>query len=63
MNLVTIFLGPCYVGPCHHAISHPWVVDGGDGFHIRRVPLKILTKQSQTTNKERSSSFGVGAGD
>jgi len=26
-----------YVGPCHHGMMCPWVVDGGDSLQIWRV--------------------------
>jgi hypothetical protein len=37
-----------YLGPCHHVMASPWVVDGGYGLQIRTVVANILSKQSQT---------------
>jgi hypothetical protein len=51
---------PCYVGPCHHSMARPQVVDRGDGLQIRMVAVNILNKQSWTADKAWSFSLGVG---
>jgi hypothetical protein len=46
-------------------ISRPTALlasDGGDGLQIWRVGANILNKQSRTTDKGQSSSWGVGRG-
>jgi hypothetical protein len=43
-------------------MTRPEVADGGDALQIWRVAVKILNKQSRTTDKEWSSSFAVGRG-
>jgi len=48
------------VGPCHHDMARPQVVDGGDGLQIWRVAVNILNKQPQITDKGWSSSLGNG---
>jgi hypothetical protein len=50
---------PCYVGPCHHRMLCPWVVDGGDGLQIWRVAAYVLDKQLLTADKVCYSSLGV----
>jgi hypothetical protein len=42
---------PCVVGPCHHDMARPRVVDGGDGLQIWRVVANILHKQWWTAEK------------
>jgi hypothetical protein len=37
--------------PCHHGMSRPEVVDGGDSLQIWRVAANILNKQSRTASK------------
>jgi hypothetical protein len=32
--VIFIILHQCYIGPCHHGMAHPWVVDGGDSLQI-----------------------------
>jgi hypothetical protein len=41
----------------NHSLAHHPVIDGGDNLH---VAAKILNKESQTANKESSSSLRVG---
>jgi hypothetical protein len=37
-SLMKMFLlSPCYVGPCHHGMARPQVVDGGNGLKMWRV--------------------------
>jgi hypothetical protein len=48
--------------PCRHRMVHPQVADGGDGLQIWRTATNILNKQSRTTDKEWSSSLGIGRG-
>jgi hypothetical protein len=36
---------------CHYGMVRPQVVDGGDDLQLRRVPVNILNKKLQTTNK------------
>jgi hypothetical protein len=48
------------VGPCHHGIMRPRIVDGGDGFQIWRTVANITNKQPREVDKGWSSSFGVG---
>jgi len=40
------------VGPCHHDMARPQVVDGGDGLQIWRVAVNILNKQLRSADKE-----------
>jgi hypothetical protein len=49
---------PCYMGPCHHVMARPPVMDGGDGLQIWRVATNILNKQSQAADKGWSSGLG-----
>jgi hypothetical protein len=49
-------------GPYRHGMACPPDADGGDGLQIWRVAVYVLNRQSLTTDKERSSSFGVGRG-
>jgi hypothetical protein len=44
---------------CHHGMSLPWVVDGGDGFQIWRIAANLLNKQSRRADKGWSSSLEV----
>jgi hypothetical protein len=53
---------PCYMGPCHHGMARPRVVEGGDGLKIWRVATNILNKQSRTADKGWFSSLEVGRG-
>jgi hypothetical protein len=49
-----------YVGPFHHSMVCPWVVDGGDGLQIWRVSADVLNEQLQTASKGWSSILGIG---
>ena len=49
------------VGPCHHGMARPQVVDRGTA-SLWRVAAKKLNKQSWTADKGWSSSLGVGRG-
>jgi hypothetical protein len=46
--------------PCHHSMARPQVSNEGGGLQIWKVAENILNKQSQTANKEWSSSLGAG---
>jgi hypothetical protein len=48
------------VGPSHHGMVCPTVVDGGDGLHIWKVAANILYKRSLTADKRWYSSVGFG---
>jgi hypothetical protein len=48
--------------PWHHSMACPQVADGRDSLQIWRVAVNILNKQSWTTDKGCSSSFGFGHG-
>jgi len=50
------------VGPCHHSMTCPRNADGGDGLQIWKVPAILSNKQSQTADKEWSSSLYIGRG-
>ena len=50
------------VGPCHHGMARPQVVDGGDTLQFWREAANVLNKQSQTAVKRWPSSLGVGRG-
>jgi len=42
-SLTKMFLfSPCYVGPCHHCMARPQVVDEGHGLKIWSVTANIL---------------------
>jgi len=41
----------CVMQICHHGMTHPWVVDGGDRLQMWRVAAIILNKQWWTANK------------
>jgi hypothetical protein len=60
--MVEVLIKPCYVGPSHHSIVHPWVVDGGYGLQMWVVAVSILNKQLQTGDKEWFTSLGLGKG-
>jgi hypothetical protein len=47
---------------CHHGMARLQVANGGDDLQIWRVGANMLNKQSRTTDRERSSSLGVGRG-
>jgi len=51
---------PYYMGPCHHSLPCPQVMDGGYGHQIWRVNANVLNKQLWTANKGWSSSLRVG---
>jgi hypothetical protein len=43
-------------------MAHPHVADGEDSLQIWKVVVNILSKQSQTANKEWSPSLGLSVG-
>jgi hypothetical protein len=46
--------------PCHHGMARPQVADGGDGLQIWRAAANVSNKQSRTSEKRWSISFGAG---
>jgi hypothetical protein len=49
-------------GSLSHGMPRPQVADEGDGLQKWRVPVNILNKQLRMSDKELSSSLGVGCG-
>jgi hypothetical protein len=43
-------------------MTHPQVMDRGDGMKMRRIAVNILNKQWRTASRGWSSTFGVGQG-
>jgi len=56
-----ISLNQTVVGPCHHSMARPQVVDRGRP-PIRRVAANKLNKRLQRADEGWSSSLGVGQG-
>jgi hypothetical protein len=48
--------------PCHHGMSHPRVLDEGDGFLLRKVAANKLNKEPWQTTRTRSGSPAWGVG-
>jgi hypothetical protein len=57
-----VTIAPCYVGPCHHGMVCPWVLDGGNDLQIWKLAANSLNKQPWTADRGWSSSLGVGQG-
>jgi hypothetical protein len=51
-----------YMGPGHHIIACPWIVDGGDSLQIWRVTPNRLNKQLQVAERDGPPAWRLGMG-